>query len=312
MPMSGASARRCGPRCPASACSCRARCCRRSASSSAPARPRCAPTSGRCWPSYLAGCSRAVIELGPAGAAGHGLERRRVRHRAKALRMPAMAVESGPAAGVIAAALVGRQLGLANLISFDMGGTTAKASLIARGEITITRGIRGRRRRQRQPLAARHRPSDPRAGDRPGRGERRRRLDRLDRSAAASLRVGPAERRRRPGPAATARAAPADGDRRRSRARLSGSGALLGGALPVDLARRARAIEAAIGRPLGLGVPEAAAGIVEVVNARHGRGAAHRLGRARPRPARVHAWSPSAAPAPCTPRARRGAGDPAR
>ena len=54
------------------------------------------------------------------------------------LRMPAMAVESGPAAGVIAAALVGRQRGLANIISFDMGGTTAKASLIERGEIKTT------------------------------------------------------------------------------------------------------------------------------------------------------------------------------
>src|SRR6185503_18184489 len=54
------------------------------------------------------------------------------------LLMPAMAVESGPAAGVIAAALIGRQRGLANLISFDMGGTTAKASLIERGEITTT------------------------------------------------------------------------------------------------------------------------------------------------------------------------------
>ena len=57
---------------------------------------------------------------------------------AEGLRMPAMAVESGPAAGVIAAALVGRQLGLGNVISFDMGGTTAKASLIERGEIKTT------------------------------------------------------------------------------------------------------------------------------------------------------------------------------
>src|ERR1700729_1681378 len=53
---------------------------------------------------------------------------------AEGLRMPAMAVESGPAAGVIAASLAGRQLGRANLISFDMGGTTAKASGIANGE----------------------------------------------------------------------------------------------------------------------------------------------------------------------------------
>jgi len=52
--------------------------------------------------------------------------------------MPAMAVESGPAAGVIAAALAGQQLGRPNLISLDMGGTTAKASVIAGGEISVT------------------------------------------------------------------------------------------------------------------------------------------------------------------------------
>src|SRR5215471_13963786 len=57
---------------------------------------------------------------------------------AEALRMPAMTIESGPAAGVIAAALVGNELGLPNLISFDMGGTTAKASLIAGGEVAMT------------------------------------------------------------------------------------------------------------------------------------------------------------------------------
>ena len=47
-------------------------------------------------------------------------------------------VESGPAAGVIAAALAGKQLGRPNLISFDMGGTTAKASVIANGEVSVT------------------------------------------------------------------------------------------------------------------------------------------------------------------------------
>ena len=51
---------------------------------------------------------------------------------AEALAMPAVAVESGPAAGVVAAALVARQTARPNLISFDMGGTTAKASLIRR------------------------------------------------------------------------------------------------------------------------------------------------------------------------------------
>ena len=49
--------------------------------------------------------------------------------------MPAMAVESGPAAGVVAAALAARQAERPNLLTFDMGGTTAKASLIRNGQI---------------------------------------------------------------------------------------------------------------------------------------------------------------------------------
>src|SRR5215216_3207419 len=57
---------------------------------------------------------------------------------AEAIAMPAMAVESGPAAGVVAAALVARQTGRADLLSFDMGGTTAKASLIRGGEYETT------------------------------------------------------------------------------------------------------------------------------------------------------------------------------
>src|SRR5205085_5617969 len=47
---------------------------------------------------------------------------------------PACIIESGPAAGVIAAAAVARRIGLANIISLDMGGTTAKAALIENGE----------------------------------------------------------------------------------------------------------------------------------------------------------------------------------
>jgi N-methylhydantoinase A len=43
---------------------------------------------------------------------------------------PATMVESGPAAGVIAAAWLGEQTGLSNIISFDMGGTTAKAGTV--------------------------------------------------------------------------------------------------------------------------------------------------------------------------------------
>ncbi len=50
---------------------------------------------------------------------------------------PIRVVESGPAAGAIAAAFYGKLLGLKDLLSFDMGGTTAKACVIADGEPLI-------------------------------------------------------------------------------------------------------------------------------------------------------------------------------
>ena len=60
-----------------------------------------------------------------------------------AAERPAYLVESGPAAGVIGAADGVRTLGrsdarAADAITFDMGGTTAKVSLIEKGEITRT------------------------------------------------------------------------------------------------------------------------------------------------------------------------------
>jgi N-methylhydantoinase A len=53
---------------------------------------------------------------------------------AAALRRPAYLVESGPAAGVIACAHLARLTGRLNVISFDMGGTTAKAAMLEDGE----------------------------------------------------------------------------------------------------------------------------------------------------------------------------------
>ena len=50
-----------------------------------------------------------------------------------AARMPVRMIESGPAAGALAAAAVGRLRGEEELLSFDMGGTTAKACLIEGG-----------------------------------------------------------------------------------------------------------------------------------------------------------------------------------
>lgn len=51
----------------------------------------------------------------------------------RACVLPAYMVESGPAAGVIAAQRLAERLGIGNLITFDMGGTTAKASVIEDG-----------------------------------------------------------------------------------------------------------------------------------------------------------------------------------
>ncbi len=51
-----------------------------------------------------------------------------------ASRRPATIVESGPASGVIAAAWLGELIGDRDIISFDMGGTTAKAGTV-RGRV---------------------------------------------------------------------------------------------------------------------------------------------------------------------------------
>lgn len=51
---------------------------------------------------------------------------------------PVRMIESGPAAGALAAGLLSQSYGISDLISFDMGGTTAKACLIQGGEPLIT------------------------------------------------------------------------------------------------------------------------------------------------------------------------------
>ncbi len=216
--------------------------------------------------SYLGRLETAVTSLGlPApwvmGSSGG------VFSVAEGLRMPAMAVESGPAAGVVATALVGRRRGLPNLISFDMGGTTAKASLIERGEVTTTseyevggggnvrRWLHGTGHPIRVPV-----------------------IDLAEVSAGGGsvawidpggvLRVGPESAGAEPGPVCYGQggARPTVTDADLVLGYLNPV-ALLGGALPVDLGRARSAIEREIAKPLGLGAREAAAGIVDVVNA---------------------------------------------
>ena len=54
------------------------------------------------------------------------------------VKNPAQIVECGPAAGVIGSAHLGRLTNMNNLITLDMGGTTAKASLIENGNLMTT------------------------------------------------------------------------------------------------------------------------------------------------------------------------------
>ena len=92
---------------------------------------------------------------------------------------PARIVECGPAAGVIGAQHFATRAGFDNLITLDMGGTTAKASLIERGEGPVRRRVRGGRRdvvaerphggRGLRPQAPGHRHLRGRGGRRLGR-----------------------------------------------------------------------------------------------------------------------------------------------
>ena len=54
------------------------------------------------------------------------------------LEKPALIIECGPAAGVIGGAHVANTQGVGNLITFDMGGTTVKVSIIEGGRLTST------------------------------------------------------------------------------------------------------------------------------------------------------------------------------
>jgi N-methylhydantoinase A len=56
---------------------------------------------------------------------------------ARAVRQPIALVESGPIGGCIGAGALAEALGLANVIAFDMGGTTAKCALVQDGRFSV-------------------------------------------------------------------------------------------------------------------------------------------------------------------------------
>src|SRR5262249_43241261 len=163
-----------------------------------------------------------------------------------------------PAAGVIAASLAGKELGLRNLISFDMGGTTAKASLIADGEIAVTAGyeVGGSTHAKRWLQGTGHPVRVPvidLAEVSAGGGS----IAGVD--AGGALLGGPGSAGADPGPVAYGRggAEPTVTDADIVLGRLDRE-ALLGGALSIDPAAAEKAIRQRVADPLGLGVTEAA------------------------------------------------------
>ena len=122
---------------------------------------------------------------------------------------PVYALESGPAAGVVAALSLAQQLGHENAIAFDLGGTTAKASLIQDGRVSLSQEYEvGAALSAGSRLLRGSRRADPHPDDRHRRGRRRRRLDRLARRGRRPARRAAQRGRRRPGRPATGSAAP--------------------------------------------------------------------------------------------------------
>jgi N-methylhydantoinase A/oxoprolinase/acetone carboxylase beta subunit len=182
----------------------------------------------------------------------------------QARELPVRLVESGPAAGLHAAVAYGRRLRRANLIAFDMGGTTAKVCLVRDGApfwTTSFEAARVSRFRKGSGLPIRV-PALDLLEIGAGGGS----LARVD--ALGTLAVGPDSAGAEPGPACYGRGGeePTVTDADLVLGALDPA-AFLGGALRLAPERARDAIAKKIAEPLGLSPVEAAAGIVRVVTA---------------------------------------------
>jgi N-methylhydantoinase A len=184
-----------------------------------------------------------------------------------ARRRPVFMVESGPAAGVIAATYYGATLGYTNVISFDMGGTTAKTCLIDGGTPRVTKDyeVGGK--------------AAPGTGSARGSGYPIRTpvIDLVEIGAGGGsiawvdaggiLRVGPQSAGADPGPVCYGRGGtqPTVTDANLVLGRLNPD-YFLGGGLALDAGAARAAIEEHCSSKLGLDVVEAAHGIIEIAN----------------------------------------------
>ena len=180
-----------------------------------------------------------------------------------ASKFPIRLVESGPAGGAILARDVARGAGLERVLSFDMGGTTAKLCLIDGYEPLTSRSFevdRVYRFRKGSGLPVRI-PVIEMVEIGAGGGSIAQ-VDKLGR-----IQVGPESAGSEPGPAAYGRGGqrPAVTDADVQLGRVCAA-TFAGGAFELDLAASERALEAGVAKPLGLDTQLAAWGVSEVVD----------------------------------------------
>jgi N-methylhydantoinase A len=177
-----------------------------------------------------------------------------------ATERPAAMMESGPVGGIIASAQVGRKLAMPDVISFDMGGTTAKASLVHQGEPTLAPGYYVGGYASGDPVML---PMIDVVEVGAGGGS----IAWLD--DVGALKVGPQSAGADPGPISYRGGGtePTITDANVVLGRLDPDN-FLGGQMKLDAAGARRGIAERIADPLGLGVEAAAQAIIEIATAK--------------------------------------------
>ena len=184
------------------------------------------------------------------------------------LEKPAHIVECGPAAGVVGAERLAQKAGFENVITLDMGGTTAKASVIERGQISLADAYEvGGGMSSSSPLVGRggyalKLPVIDIAEVGAGGGS----IAWLDR--AGSLKIGPESAGAEPGPACYGQGneEPTVTDANLVLGYLNQL-ALAGGTVPIQAELAERAVADKIAKPMGRDLMETAYGIHTVANA---------------------------------------------
>ena len=178
---------------------------------------------------------------------------------ALAQEQPVAMMESGPVAGMIGAGRLAQILRVERAIGFDMGGTTAKASLITNGAPAIEEGYVIGDPASGQPMQL---PVVDIVEVGAGGGS----IAWCD--ATGGIHVGPVSAGADPGPASYGKGSvePVVTDADLILGRINGE-RFLNGAMRLDRAAAERAMHDRIAGPLRLAVPEAALGVVQIADA---------------------------------------------